>query len=47
MTTGFKINTAKDDAASYAIATKMETELSSLEVVQDNTSQGIALLNTA
>lgn len=46
MTTGYKINSAKDDAAGYAIATKMNTQLSSVSVCQDNVAIGMSLLDT-
>ncbi len=47
MTTGYRINSAKDDAAGYAVATKMAIDLSSYNVVQNNTMLGTSLLNTA
>ena len=47
MTTGFKINSAGDDAAGYAVATKMDTQLSSISVAQDNVAIGSSLLSTA
>ena len=47
MTTGYKINSAADDAAGYAVATKMETQLSSISVAQDNVAIGSSLLSTA
>ena len=47
MTTGYKINTAGDDAAGYAVATKMDTQLSSISVAQDNVAMGASLLSTA
>ena len=47
MTTGFKINSAADDAAGYAVATRMETQLSSISVAQDNVAIGSSLLSTA
>ena len=47
MTTGYRINSAKDDAAGYAVATKMAIDLSSYNVVQNNTLLGTSLLNTA
>jgi len=46
MTTGFKINTASDDAAGYAVATKMETNLNAVSVAQSNTELGSSLLST-
>ncbi len=47
MTTGFKINSAGDDAAGYAVATKMDTQLSSISVAQDNVAIGSSLLSAA
>ncbi len=47
MTTGYKINSAGDDAAGYAVATKMETDLSSTTVAQSNVALGSSLLSTA
>ena len=47
MTTGYKINSAADDAAGYAVATRMDTQLSSINVAQDNVAIGSSLLSTA
>lgn len=47
MTTGYKINGAKDNAAGMSIATNWTTKLGSIEVAQENTQMGIDLLNTA
>ena len=47
MTTGFKINGAKDNAANYSIVTDMDTQISSLEVAEDNASMALDLLSTA
>lgn len=47
MTTGYKINAAGDDAAGYAVATKMVTNLSSTSVAQNNVALGASLLSTA
>jgi len=46
MTTGYRINSAADDAAGYAVATKMDTKLSSIDVCQDNVAMGASLLST-
>ena len=46
MTTGYRINSAKDDAAGYAVATKMDIDLSSYRVAQNNANLGLSLLNT-
>ena len=47
MTTGYRINSAKNDAAGYAVATKMDIDLSSYRVAQNNANLGLSLLNTA
>ena len=47
MTTGYKINSAGDDAAGFAVATKMDTQLSSISVAQDNVAMGASMLSTA
>ena len=47
LTTGFKINHAKDNAANYNISTNMTTQIGSLDVAEDNTSMGLDILTTA
>lgn len=47
LTTGYKINNAKDNAAGYSIANMWETQLGSLDVAADNAATGIDLLTTA
>ena len=47
MTTGFKINHAKDNAAGYSISTKLSSQLSSYDVALDNASMGLDMLTTA
>ena len=47
MTTGFRINHAKDNAAGFSISTKLESRLSSYGVAQDNVSMGLDMLTTA
>ena len=47
MTTGFKINHAKDNAANYSINTKLSTKISGYEVAEDNASQALNMVNTA
>ena len=47
LTTGFKINSAKDDATGKGVAIDMDVKLSSNEVAQNNVSMGVSLLNTA
>ena len=47
MTTGFKINHAKDNAANYSISTNLSSQLLSYGVAQDNVSMGLDMLTTA
>lgn len=46
MTTGYKINHAKDNAAGYSIAKNWETQLSSLDVAADNAAMGADMVST-
>ena len=46
MTTGYKINAAKDDAAGYSVMTKMDNNLRSTSVCQSNVAMGSSLLST-
>ena len=46
MTTGYKINSAKDDAAGYNIAQKMDTKLSAYDVAANNAQIGLDMLTT-
>ena len=46
MTTGYKINNAKDNAAGYSIATNWETQLSSLDIAAQNIAMGTDMLTT-
>ena len=47
MSTGFKINHAKDNVANYSINTNLSSKLSSYEVAQDNVSMGLDMVMTA
>ena len=47
MTTGFKINRAKDNAANYSISTNMSSKISAYQVAEDNALMGLDMLNTA
>ena len=47
MTTGYKVNHAKDNAAGYSIITDMTTKLGAYQVAQDNCAQGLDLTTTA
>lgn len=46
MTTGYKINRAKDDAAGYSIASQMEAKLSSYDIASNNAQIGLDMLTT-
>ena len=46
MTTGYKINSSKDDAAGMAVSSKLEYKLGSLKVAQDNVQMGSTLIET-
>ena len=46
MTTSYKINHAKDNAAGYSIATNWNTQLGSLDVAADNAATGADMLTT-
>ena len=47
MTTGYRINHAGDNAANYSISNNWVKQLSSLDVVVDNTAMGKDMLSTA
>lgn len=47
MSTGYKINHSKDNAAGYSIANQWETQIGSLDVAADNAATGMDLLTTA
>ena len=47
LTTGFKINHAKDNAANYNITTNMTTKIGAYMVAEDNCAMGLDLLATA
>ena len=47
MTTGFKINHAKDNAANYSISTDMTTRIGSYKVAEENALMGLDMLTTA
>ena len=46
MTTGLKINSSKDDAAGLAVSNKLDYQVSSLKVAQDNAQMGSSMLDT-
>ena len=47
MTTGYKINHAKDNAANYGISTNMTTKIGAYMVAEDNVAMGMDMLTTA
>ena len=47
MTTGFKINGAKDNAAGYSISTNMSTKIGAYQVAEDNVMLGLDMVLTA
>ena len=47
LSTGLRINSAKDDAAGSAISTKLEYKMSSYDVARDNAQMGQSMLDTA
>ncbi len=47
MTSGFKINHAKDNAANYSISTRLSSKISAYEIAEDNASMGLDLVQTA
>ena len=47
LTTGFRINSGKDDAAGAAVSNLMEAQISGYDVAESNTAMGLTLLDTA
>ncbi|OUV02905.1 MAG: hypothetical protein CBC42_05210 [Betaproteobacteria bacterium TMED82] len=47
LSTGFRINSAKDDAAGLAISTRMDTQVRGLSMAIKNAHDGISVVNTA
>ena len=47
MTTGYRINSAKDDAAGMAVAIKLDTQLGGYDIASQNVQMGSAMLTTA
>ena len=47
LSTGYKINSGKDDAAGSAVSTIMEAQISGYDVAEANASMGLSLLDTA
>ena len=47
MTTGYKINRSKDNAANYSISTNMTTKIGAYSVAEANAGMGLDMLLTA
>ncbi|MBE7711124.1 MAG: hypothetical protein E7Z92_03180 [Cyanobacteria bacterium SIG31] len=47
LTTGYRINSGKDDAAGSAVSRLMEAQISAYDVAESNTTMGLSLLDTA
>lgn len=47
MSTGFKINHAKDNAANYSISVNMSTKINSCMVAEDNVAAALDMISTA
>ena len=47
LTTGYRINSGKDDAAGSSVSTLMEAQISGYDVAEANASMGLSLLDTA
>jgi len=47
LSTGLRINSAKDDAAGLAISTRMKSEVSGLEMAAKNANDAISMLEVA
>ena len=46
LSTGFKINSAKDDAAGYAVSAGMEAKVSGYDIIETNAQMGLDMLTT-
>ena len=47
LTTGYRINSGKDDAAGSSVSTLMEAQISGYDVAEANANMGMSLLDTA
>lgn len=47
LTTGFRINSGKDDAAGAAVSNIMEAQITAYDVAESNATMGLSLLDTA
>lgn len=46
LSTGFKINSARDDAAGYSVAAGMEAKVSGYDIIETNAQMGLDMLTT-
>ena len=46
MSTGYKVNHAKDNAAAYSIITNMDTKINAYQVAEDNVAMGMDMATT-
>jgi len=46
LSTGFRINSAKDDAAGYAVSAGMEAKISGYDIIEMNAQMGLDMLTT-
>ena len=46
LSTGYKINSAKDDAAGYAVAAGMEAKINGYDIIETNAQMGLDMLTT-
>ena len=46
LSTGFRINSAKDDAAGYAVSAGMEAKISGYDIIEMNSQMGLDMLTT-
>lgn len=46
LSTGFRINSAKDDAAGYAVSAGMEAKINGYDIIETNSQMGLDMLTT-
>ena len=46
LSTGFRINSAKDDAAGYAVSAGMEAKINGYDIIEQNSQMGLDMLTT-
>ena len=47
LSTGFKINSGKDDAAGYSVVEGMQAKINGFDIIDTNASMGLDMLTTA